>query len=416
MGKINIIKKLSFTIVILLSSFLFIHIVNSQAELTSPTYKIVDPTVDSGGGRSESTSYSMLSSQGGALDDARLLSASYRIGSGFPNGIQANVPIFRCAESSTDSGSTNCINFPNANGAQGECGIPGCYDRFKVEINPSGNPIDTLYLVAIYNEDTNTQYFLQSDHTLDTTYDINDYMTICELEGKDTRTGSGCETGGDPNWDLSLQSSNVLNANANTNYTVKARALHGDFTESDWGSEAALTTESPTLVFDIDIGTTSAADTDGPYNISFGNLTAGVVNTPANQIWLDLGTNMQNGMTTYVKDLYTGLYNGTDTIPSQSEDLSVDAGSDGGFGLQIGSVAEDALGPLLEGTTYDLATNNIGTVTTSDTEIFSTDTLSTNVGPITNGRGGIILKALAVITTPGGVYTDTLTFTMIGNP
>lgn len=377
-------------------------------ELTSDNYKIVDPTVDSGGGVSESTSYSFLSSIGNPTADARLTSGSYAVGSGFPNGIQANVPVVRCAETDTTDVDTDCVDFPNAFGAQGECGTPGCYDRAKIEIDGQGNPADTLYLVQLVNNTTSQTYYVNSSHMLTQSPTFSDYMTICAFQGKDTNDG-GCVE------DATYQSTNVFGLQSGANYTVAVRALHGDFTESQFGPGVSFTTEEPSVNLDIDIGTTSAASTSEPYSVDLGSLAPGTPKIATNRIWLDLNTNAASGLTAYVSSANQGLDSGAAIIPSQAEDLDVDGGDDGGYGLKVQSTTETRLGPLLADTNYDTTNvHEVGDLTTVAQEIFSTEDSGGNRGPVVGGRAGIQVLALSQLTTATGAYSDTLTFSVIG--
>lgn len=391
-------------------------IIQAQSQLDSTNYRILDPTIDSGGGTADSgtENYSLLTSTGVAGADERLESTSYALGSGFPSGIQANVPLIRCAETDTLTVTTDCITFPNDNGAQGECGEPGCYDRAKVEIDPQNNPIDTLFLVRVVDNLTTTTYFLQSDHTLATTYDIGDYMTICELEGYDPADTS-CDDSGDGNWDEALQSANIYNLAAGRSYTISARALSGDFTETQFSPTVNFTTELPALVMDIDIGTSSAADTNSPYAVSLGVLSTAGQTTATNQIWLDLGTNAVNGMNTYVRGLNGALVSGAHSIPSEVEDVNTDPNNNGGFGFKVQSWTQTALGPLQASSNYNTGTaHSVGSLTTLNKLIFFTNTTGANVGPLTQGRANIAVKARAQVTTPAGAYTETASFSMVG--
>jgi hypothetical protein len=384
--------------------------VSAQAELTSNNYKIVDPQVDSSGGISESSSYSLISSSD-PIADARLTSGSYQIGSAFPNSIQANVPLVRCFETTTLSGDTDCTDFPNLNGAQGECGNPGCYDRAKIEVDHQNNPIDTIYLVSITDDSTATEYYLQSDHTISQTYDVGDYLTLCQLQGIDGRVGSGCQDSGGGEWDEDLQRINIFGLAPNTSYTVQVRALNGDFTESPYSPTETSTTSVPALSFDIDIADNggSATETGGVHLIELGTLSAGSVTTATDRIWLDMGSNVTPGFNLYVEDLNNGLLGSSSTIPSESEDLASDSGN-GGFGLKIDSVTEANLGPLLSAATYDTAGGDeVGAVSTTPALIFSTDTVSTNVGPLDSGRASLFVKATAAEGGLAELVTDTLT-------
>ncbi len=408
------ISVLSFVLIFL--SIILITNVNAQTELESTNYRILDPTFDSSGGISEGEDYNLISSLG-PINDARLESGSYALGAGFPNGIQANVPLIRCVEASTDSNDTDCLNFVNNSGAQGECGTPGCYDRVRVEVDHQNNPIDTLYLIRFVNTDTNEELYLQSDNTLNSTYDIGDYLTICQIEGIDERTGSGCEDSSDPQWDEALQSTNVFGLIPGTTYDVSVKALSGDFTETQYSPETSVTLEYPMLNFDIDIADDSgnSAETSAPYAVDLGILE--LTPTTANDlIWLDLGTNIIEGLNLYVSDLNNGLDNGSYTIPSQSEDLDVDSGNDGGYGLKIDTATQEALGPIQSSSTYDTTNaNEIGGLSNSDELIFFTDTTGSNIGQVTNGRVSIMIKALVTPVVPTGLYQDIITFTMVTN-
>lgn len=402
------------------SALVFGSSVSGQTELESANYKILDLNIDSGGGviESQSGDYSTLFTVGGTIYDERLESSSYNLGLGFPNGIQANLPLIRCAETNTTAVTpSECLNFPNGDGAIGECGNPGCYDRMKIEIDHQNNPIDTLYLIVLTDISTNIVYYVQSDHTIDTTYDITDYMTICEFEGIDTRSGSGCENSSDPEWDEALQSTNVYNLTAGTTYNVQARALNGDFTESGLSPLVSATTELPTLVLDIDTGSTSTVENSGPHNVNLGSLLPGQPTTGDQTIYLDMATNIRNGQNTFIRSLFGFLNEGTGQIPSQSEDLSIDPGSDGGYGVKNVFSNQDSQGPIIDVPAFVTAnTTTVGAVSTIDSLIFYTENSGPNLGHVNNGRGGLEVKAVSTTSTPAGSYTDTLIFTMTAQP
>lgn len=394
-------------------NFLSAGAISAQSELESNNYKILDPTTDSGGGATDSTNYSLLSSTGNPTADARLESGNYAIGSGFPNGIQANVPLIRCAETTTTAATPSlCLHFPNADGAQGECGVPGCYDRAKIEIDAQDNPIDTLYLIEITNTDTTQVYYVQSDNTVATTYDIGDYMTICQFEGRDP-SDPDCDNNSDPNWDETLQSTNVYGLMAGANFSVRVRALHGDFTESQYSPAVAFSTTVPSLGMDLDIGTTSAAETASPYSIDLGELSVASPTTASDLIWLDLNTNSFNGLNAYVKSANAALDGGVPQIPSQAEDLATD--TDGGYGLKISSYTQSSLGPIQASNFETAGADEVGNLTLSNKQIFFTDTSGANRGPVTLGRAGIYVKARTAPTVGTGVFSDTITFYMIAN-
>ncbi len=427
--------KQKFLIIFLIVGFLTQPISVFAQDLESPSYSIKDPSFIGSSGISDSgtNNLSLLSSFGDFTSDARLESGNYALGVGFPNGIMTNVPLVNCFEATSDDSvggepDTECNGYPltaatggndiiSGDGLQGICGSPGCYDKLKIEIGHQGNPIDTLYLVRITDEDLAIDYYVQSDNTIDTTYDIADYQTICQLEGLDTRTGSGCVNSGDPEWNQTLQSYNVLGLRPEGAYSVNVRALQGDFTEGPFSPDITpITLEYPALVFDIDIADSGgmATDTDAPHIIQLGDITATTV-TATDRIWVDSGTNNSNGLTVSVEN--DGLSNGSHTIPSTSEDLNVDAGGDGGYGLKIETITEGPLGPLISNPIYQTAgPNEVGAIGITPTTIFYTQEVPTDRGPVSSGRVGIMVKAKAASSTPPGSYIDEITFTIIANP
>jgi hypothetical protein len=173
--------------------------------------------------------------------------------------------------------------------------------------------------------------------------------------------------------------------------------------------------EYSALSFDIDIADNggSATDTEGPHSIELGLLQT-FATTATNRIWVDIGTNFFQGATVFVSN--SGLTNGSFTIPSTDEDLDVDAGMDGGYGLKIETFTEGALGPLLADATFNTGNpNEVGGMSGTPAEILYTDSV-TGQGPVSSGRSSIMVKSRIVTSTPPGAYTDTITFTMIANP
>jgi hypothetical protein len=404
-------------IVLVLLSVLMILVSSAFAQdLESPNYRIEDPSVNSGGGISDGNNgRDILTSAAQTGADTRLESSSYALRTGFPNGIQANVPTINCIETNTDSTSTNCQYLPNSNGMIGECGSPGCYDRAKIEINDENNPVDTLYLVSLSDDGWATSYYLQSDHTIDTTFDINDYMTQCTLEGRDP-DDANCDDSSDTNWNESLQSNNIYGLKSGTTYQVRVRAVSGDFTETQYSPIQSTTTELPTLTLDLDIAATDI-DTSAPNEMNLGTLRSGVIIDPDDDIWVDISTNTIEGTSVYVQNNGQGLYSSatTESIPSETEDLSTNDG-DGGYGLKTISSTQASLGPLQEASLYNTSnTTSVGNILSTENLIFFTDTTGTNDGPITDGRGRTTLKAKSFESLAAGEYSDTITFTATGN-
>lgn len=382
-------------------------------ELDSTTYRIKDPTIDSGGEVVESTSYKQILSIGDPTAYDKLESTSYRLRSGFPEGSQANVPAVVCFETDTTSGTTSCVK---ATGMQEVCGTPGCYDRAKIEIDDQGNPYDTLYLVKVVDDANSTTYYLQSDHTLSTTYDINDFLDQCDLEGYDADEPT-CDTG-EGREDTSLQKYNVYSLRPGSSYTVSVSALHGDLTQTGFSATANATTENIQVTFDLDISATDS-ETSGPYSVDLGKLSASSTTTATESIWIDIGSNNFNGVNVYAEDLYDGLDNSGATIDSETEDIDGGGGSNGGFGLKTISVSETSLGPLLNTSTiYNTAgSNEVGRLQSSATNlILFTNTSGANLGQIEGGRSENEVKARSGSASISGDYSDTVTFTATLTP
>lgn len=165
---------------------------------------------------------------------------------------------------------------------------------------------------------------------------------------------------------------------------------------------------------DLDTAITDI-ETSAPYSVEFGTIGFDSVDTAEKSIWVDITTNSINGINVYVKNLGNGLYFAPHSIPSESENLAT-PDSDGGYGLKIGTTTQDSLGPLLKSTTYDTAgTDEVGALSSIESTILYTNTTSGNRGPINSGRARILVKAIAYQDLAAGTYTDTITFTALGN-
>lgn len=415
-----IILRTNKIILILLTVFLAFPL-NSAAygqELDSNNYTIMDASIGSSADISESSSYSLLQTID-PLKDIRLTSGSYSINATSTDTFKASIPLVNCFETNTTSETTTCINFPNSNGAQGECGQPGCYNRAKLEIDDQSNPIDTLYLVKITDISNSNTYYLQSDHTISATYDINDFLDQCTIEGKDDDSTS-CDDAGDQNWDTDLQRYNIFGLTDNTQYEISVSALHGDFNGTPFSPVSTATTEATSLTFDIDISNIDE-ETSAPYDVALGDLIPGTVTTAINQIWVNLGTNASNGANVYIRDTNSKLYSSStqEEIPSESEDLSLDLNSNGGYGVKIvtSETNQSALGPLQEASGYStISVHEVGALTASNSLIFFTDTTGSNSGPIAGGRGSIYIKALSInIDSASQDFTDNIIFIAVSN-
>ena len=262
------------------------------------------------------------------------------------------------------------------------------YDKLKLVITPNGNPTDTLFAVAISSDNFVTTQYVKSDFTVGSTLTMADRLTY---------TGWGGASG-----------VMVRGLNRSTVYTVKATAFHGAFTESQWGPTTSASTVDPQISFDIDIAPTDTS-TSPPYQIDFGNLIAGSVNTATDKMWVSIDTNADNGVYIYNSGKYAGLKSPTSghVIPSMIADLT---GQTEGWGEQDSTATQTSGGPLSKTGNYNVSGNNVGIVPLHFQEIFSAP------APITGGRGSVLMKAITDTLTPAGSdYTETLTVVAAGS-
>lgn len=409
-------KKINLFLILFLLLTIVITPISAQQELTSPNFKILGPTIDSGGGVSNSANFSLLSSLGNPTADSRLTSASYLMSSGFPSEFQANVPLIRCLETNTVTATTDCLHFPALNGAQGECGTPGCYDRAKIEIDPQNNPVDALFLVQITDNTSSIIYYLQSDNSISTTYDINDYQTICQIEGRDPRAGSGCVIDTDPQWDANLQRYNIFGLIPGRTYSVRVRALNGDFTETQYSPAENMTLEYPTISLNIrtlddsadtnecnlgDVRDTTVVNTDlvddGAGECGFG---------------VAVATNSVNGMQLTIDSSSTGLYNGSHTIAYVDNDGVFNTGTEE-YGIANTTPATGTIANNTVGYTYQ--TNTSPLPTTPNNFVSSPSFINYAAGVDATDLIRVMLGLTASLTAPTGSYSDTITFNAIGS-
>lgn len=409
-------QKINLLLIPILLLALILSPISAQQELTSTNYKIVGPTVDSGGGTSTSTNFSLLSSIGNPTADARLTSASYLMSSGFPSEFQANVPLIRCVESSTINSTTACLHFPAANGAQGECGTPGCYDRIKLEIDHQNNPIDGLFLVQLIDQTSLVEYYLQSDNSIATIYDINDYQTICQIEGRDPRAGSGCVISTDPQWDGTLQRYNVYGLIPGRTYSVRVRALNGDFTETQYSPATNVTLVYPTISLNIrtldDSSDTNVCDLQNVSDTTVVNLDLVDNGVGECAFGVATATNSINGMQVTIDSSATGLYNGSHSMAYVDNDGTFNMGTEE-YGIANTTTATGMTANNTAGYTYQTNTSPIPTTPNNFTS--STSFVNYAAGIDATDLTRLMLGLTVSLTTPTGSYSDTITFNAIGS-
>lgn len=326
---------------------------------SSTNYQLNNYDYGSGGtSNSTSTNY-RLNATTGEVSNTQSGSTNFNVRSGNNNAQQADVPPAPTF--------TNSANY---------------YNKLHFVIDPTTNPSDTQFSIAISTDNFTTTNYVQSDNTIGSVKGIEDYQTYDEWGGASGQFITGLAP--------------------STTYQIKVNAFQGDFTETEYGPSASAATVAPSITFDIDVSSTDT-ETSAPFSTSFGDLLPSTVTTAANRIWVDLDTNAEAGAKVYLRSSNAGLTSASKsfTISSATADLAVVST---GYGVQGVSVAQGSGGPFTISSPYDVSAQNVGIVSTSLAEIF-TSTL-----PITAGRASFQVMAKVAPATPASDdYQDILT-------
>lgn len=345
--------------ILILTVFLFDSVV--LAGPTSPNYELKDFVFGSGAGiGSTSPAFSLLGVLG-ETDVTRPGSINYKLGAGLVYTLQANVPPAPTF--------TNPDNF---------------YNKLKIVISQGGNPSDAKYAIAISSDNfvSDTKY-VQNDNTVGAALGLEDWQIY---------SGWGGAAG-----------VNIIGLSPNTTYTVKAAAKQGNFTEVGFGPTAQAATVGAQLSFDIDVAPTDT-ETNPPFSVSMGELTAATVITAANKVWVDVDTNGTGGARVYVQGANNGLLssNTAYTINTVSSNL---ASANEGYGARGSNTSQTAGGPMQILSPYNGAGDNVGLLDTNKRVIFDS-----SGQPVTAGRVAFEIKAKASNVAKGASdYADTLT-------
>lgn len=252
------------------------------------------------------------------------------------------------------------------------------YNKLHITINNANNPSDTVFAIAISDDNWTTTRYVQNDNTVGVSLGLEDYQTYAQW-------GSG--TGED-----------IIGLTPDTTYKVKVKAMQGTYTEGPYGPEASAATSPLTISFDIDVAATDQ-ETSAPYTVSLGDVNIGSVTTASDKIWVDFSTNADSGGFVYISGSNGGLYSTTlgHTISSSTTNL---ASTGEGFGVRVNSVTN-----LTAQTPYDGASDNVGVVDGTIREL-----LSSGGAPVTSGRGSLLVKVKTSTTTPSANdYADIIT-------
>ncbi len=330
----------------------------------SSSYQLNNYGFGSGGtSNSTSTNY-RLNATTGETSNVESASTNYKARSGNNNVQQSHVP---AAPTFTNPSSY--------------------YNKLKFIVIPSANPSDTKFSIAISTDNFVTTNYVQSDNTVGPVRGPEDYQTYATWGGASGQLITGLTP--------------------TTTYKIKANAIQGNFTETEYGPAATAATVAPSITFDIDTAATDIK-TPGPYSVSFATLFPGTVVGSTEKIWVDLTTNANSGAGVYLSSLNGGLKSAKTnyTIASATADL---AAVSSGFGAQGLTATQTSGGPVTLASPYNGAGQNVGIINSTLRQIFSVTV------PVTAGRVSVQIKAKASNVTPSSNdYADTLTLTTAG--
>ncbi|NTV55046.1 MAG: hypothetical protein HGA16_00900 [Candidatus Moranbacteria bacterium] len=328
----------------------------------SANYQLQGYGFGSGGEENATSANYALDAMTGETGASNLVGANYSLGAGLSFAQQADVPAAPTI--------TNPSNY---------------YNKLHLVINTSGNASDALFAIAISTDGFATTNYVKSDHTVGATLTLSDYQTYAAWGGA---------TGID-----------VIGLTANTTYQVKAKAMHGKFTETGYGPTASAATVNPTLSFGITTDTQSSP----PFSVDFGVMVPGSVNTSPHQVNVTMNTNGANGGQVYVSGANAGLRSAgvSYTIAAVSGNLS---SLSEGFGAQGISATQTSGGPFTIATLYNQGSDIVGITDTNVRTIF------TSAGPVVGAAGSFNFKAKPSSIAPAASdYSETLTIVAAGS-
>lgn len=266
------------------------------------------------------------------------------------------------------------------------------YNKLNIIIDTAGNPADTKYAVAISDDDFVTTKYVKSDYFLGTTLVFADYLTYSQWGSASGTTIYGLKT--------------------STIYKVKAKAIQGKYSESDWGPvSTGVATVSTSISFSVGgvaSGTTVAdAITDvttSPVGVSFGELS---FDTPVEAAQALVSTTNANSGYTILVSQVDNLKNELDiTFPSITGTNSAPIVWPSNIGAYGYHTTDSILGTGTVGRFSN--SNTFAQFTTTPLEVAYSAT------PVTNETTYVLYSIQAGRNTPSGNYSQTVTYTMYG--
>ncbi|MFH0928542.1 MAG: hypothetical protein V1821_03655 [bacterium] len=170
--------------------------------------------------------------------------------------------------------------------------------------------------------------------------------------------------------------------------------------------------ETPTMQVKITTSDTACAgDTPqvSPLLAPIGTLNPVEVSTAANHICVVATTNAHDGAVATMRDLHGGLALETNPAVILTSATATLEGGTQGYGVCVMNAADgfSARSPF-DGACNPSTGHEVGGLTTEHQAILEA------TGPITNAFGDILVKASMSLSTPAGVYADSLTFVVTG--
>lgn len=349
-------KYLAFIFILSLNSFFLILTSNAYADLpSSSNYKLQNYSFGAGGTTNSTSSNYGLNGVAGEVEFGQQNSSNFKVGSGLTYMLKANVP------------GAPTLSIPTNN-----------YDRFLFVLNTSGNPSDTTYALEISttSDFSSNVNYIKQDGTVGPTLTTADYQTY---------TGWGGASG-----------TYVTGLTPDVTYYVRAKARQGDFTESEYGPAANITTQDPALTFTI----------NNPA-INFNNLNAGNSYTDSTQSdTLTTSTNAINGYIVYGYETHALIDTAGDTISNYSSPNSAPTAWSGiGFGYTTSDTTLSGAGGVNR---FNNGTNYAGFTTSAPG-----DPIADNTVPVTNDTDTVSYRVTATSSTPAGTYKNTVIYTVV---
>lgn len=327
---------------------------------SSSNYKIQSYSFGAGGATNAASTNYKMHGVVGEVESGRPASANYKVGSGLNYLLNANVP------------GAPTLSTPANN-----------YDRILFVLNTSNNPSDTTYALEIStssNFSSNVNYIKQ-DGTVGASLATTDFKTYTNWGG-----ASGTF---------------VTGLTSNTTYYIRAKARKGNFTETEYGPAASVTTHYSSLTFSI----------NNP-SITFANLNSGNSYTDASKSdTLTTTTNAYNGFSVYgrvTQPLTTATGNTIANFTSPNSAPTSWSGT--GFGY---TTNDTSLGGTGGANRFSNGTLYAGFGTSGPGDPVADDPGPVASSQITNEQFTVSYRVTANNTTPAGTYSNTIIYTIV---